>query len=504
MYSQARRHPLGGTAICRLFLEKGIPPMHMINSGSAKNSNRLFALTGLISALIVPISAASFAASPPSPYPILSEQGILKGVTIEAPFSDLFKMTRAMPDGKDLPKDKLPKGKITFQDASGKTTTYENVTLSVRGNSSKRLDQCPFAKLTLRFPKGDAMPVMGELRKIKIGTHCGETDEPGPEWFRTRNQKSPVREALIYKILTRTDTVSLLARPAVITYTDTSATVDAQVLPARTITRAAFFLEDDETAAERYGGKILQEAGPRPPNAPFMNARDSKIAPRNIALSVLAEALTENVDWYIQMSASDPEAGGWHGYSNWNVNIMQTKDGKVWSMVYDWDISAWVTNHSFGARFEDAIARMAAYPDLKQDDLDKAIQQYISAKTQIYKDVDEAFAQSGVVDSEGKTFITQRLDSFYKTVEDGPVLRSFPPPKQPPSQPPYCGDFEQADWPAKGLKVVNPRGFKPSEYRARDSVSGALFAGIYQWGGQRCGGSCTIGRAGPVCYLPVN
>jgi hypothetical protein len=478
--------------------------MHVINSGSRKNPSRHFALSGLISGLLLPISAASFAASPPSPYPILSEQGILKGVTIEAPFSDLFKMTRAMPEGQDVPKDKLPKGKVTFQDASGKTTTYENVTLSVRGNSSKALDQCAFAKLTLRFPKGGAMPVMGGLSKIKIGTHCGETEVPGPTWSRTRNQKSPVREALIYRILSRTDTVSLLARPAVITYTDTSATVDAQVLPARTITRAAFFLEDDDTAAERYGGKILQQAGRRPPNAPFMNARDSKIDPRNIALSVLAQALTQNTDWFIQMSASDPEAGAWDGYSNWNVNIMRTKDGKVWSMVYDWDISGWVTNRPFGSRFEDAIARMAAYPDMKQDDLDKAIQQYISAKTQIYKDVDEAFTQSGVVDPEGRTYVTQLLDSFYKTVGEGPVLRSFPIPKQPPSQRPYCGDFEQADWPAKGLKVVNPRGFMPSAYRPRDSVGGALFAGIYQWGGQRCGGSCTIGPAGPVCYLPAN
>ena len=374
------------------------------------------------------LSVPASAEAPPSPYPIFRDQGILKDVTIEAPLSDLFSMTReAMERRQDLPKEKLPKGKVTFRATDGTSVTYENVIFSVRGNSSKDRSQCPFAKLSLKFPAGNVeASVMGALTKIKIGTHCGETEIPGEKWSRVRNQKAPIREALIYKALSRTDTISLLVRPAVITYVDTSATLDTRDVPERKMTRNAFFLEDDDTAADRYGGTILQEAGRRPSNARFLNAQDSKVDPLNIALSALAQALTKNTDWFLQMSASDPEARSMTGYSNWNVNIVQTKDGRVWSMVYDWDISSWVTGRPRGSRVEHSIRRMAANPDVKQDHLDQAIQQYILAKAQIYRDIDVAFAESGVEDAAGKANVISIVDDFYEAIAASPSLGFVP------------------------------------------------------------------------------
>src|SRR5437588_5447940 len=96
-----------------------------INSRMRRNPRQFFASSGLMSALMMTIGVPSFAAAPPSPYPIFSDQTILKGVTIEAPLSDLFNATRALHRGQEIPKDKLPKGKVTFQGADGKSVTYE-------------------------------------------------------------------------------------------------------------------------------------------------------------------------------------------------------------------------------------------------------------------------------------------------------------------------------------------------------------------------------------------
>ena len=78
----------------------------------------------------------------------------------------------------------------------------------------------------------------------------------------------------------------------------------------------------------------------------------------------------------------------------------------------------------------------------------------------------------------------------------------WPMPAHAPSGKPWCGDFEDGiNWPAPGVQQATPRGFMPSSYQPRDGVEGALFAGSYQWGGERCGGWCTSNHGHPHCTL---
>lgn len=78
----------------------------------------------------------------------------------------------------------------------------------------------------------------------------------------------------------------------------------------------------------------------------------------------------------------------------------------------------------------------------------------------------------------------------------------WPMPAHAPSGKPWCGDFEDdINWPAPGVQQATPRGYLPSTYQPRDGVEGALFAGPYQWGGERCGGWCTSNHGHPHCTL---
>jgi hypothetical protein len=306
-------------------------------------------------------------------------------------------------------------GTLTYLDSNGKPVTLSGVEFGVRGNSSRAADQCPFAKLTLKLPRKDRTGIFANLDEIKIGTHCGESDTPAPIWGRIQNQKEPIREALIYQVLNRMGVVTLRARPTIITYTDTSATIDPIVLPSKTITRNAFFLEGENTAAERYQARVIQATSETPPANPvFTNAQTDKVDPRNIILSALAEVLTENGDWSLKMAPTDYGAF----MINWNVNILKTTTtAAMMPQVYDWDIAGWVRGPFTGQQFQTAMSRMQADPDVTQAVYADVRTEIIATKNDVYSDFAAAFAQNSnaltALDTDGQANIKNHLDAFY-------------------------------------------------------------------------------------------
>src|SRR5687767_13841251 len=119
---------------------------------AARHTSTLGMVTGLIAGLSWSVSAAA----PPSPLQIIQTHVVLEGVTISAPFSELFAKTRARlkeyeefldPDAsEDLPD---VGGVLEYADANGKTVQFTKVRLSVRGNTSRAREECPFPKLTI-------------------------------------------------------------------------------------------------------------------------------------------------------------------------------------------------------------------------------------------------------------------------------------------------------------------------------------------------------------------
>src|SRR5689334_5150025 len=131
-------------------------------------------------------------------------------LTIEAPIQRLFD-TGSEDETVTVP------ATVTFKDgASGADVVLTDVAVSVRGHTSRRETECTFPKLKLKL-KGNG--------SIKIGTHCGEAGEGqlSPKYGRLANEKSPLREALVYDLLRAVGAPALRTRAARITYVDKEA-----------------------------------------------------------------------------------------------------------------------------------------------------------------------------------------------------------------------------------------------------------------------------------------
>src|SRR5947209_6799174 len=175
--------------------------------------------------------------APPAPGDLFSSYGVVN-VTLEAPLEDLFSKSQNNAEH-------AVKGVLRFADAAGHDTAIENIDVSVRGNTSKNETECSFPKLKLRFPAGAASPIFGNVKAVKIGTHCGELPDGQltPKYGRWANEQAPPREAFVYRLLEAVQVTSFKARPARITYID----------GAQKLTRNGFFLEDDREAMKRLG-----------------------------------------------------------------------------------------------------------------------------------------------------------------------------------------------------------------------------------------------------------
>jgi hypothetical protein len=129
--------------------------------------------------------------------------------TLEAPLGDLFAAAAADPDA-------AVAGRIAYADPDGRTMVLRGVRVSVRGHTSQSESECPFPKLALRFdddPPRDSP--FARLSALKIGTHCG--DSAGDRLTRNNrlpNERSPHREAFVYRVLDVLGIPTLKARPA--------------------------------------------------------------------------------------------------------------------------------------------------------------------------------------------------------------------------------------------------------------------------------------------------
>lgn len=259
--------------------------------------------------------------------PLFQDTSVLN-MRLEAPLQDLFDRIpkpvadEYSPGGFQVPDvSKLSAtGKAIYTDAKGTHTVP--VTITLRGNTS--LFELKFPKLSLDVAKADAKGTIFEhAKKIKLGTHGGETNELTPLGRRI-NQESTHREALAYAVLDAVGVPTLKARPATMTYVDTGT---KKVAPGELV-RKAFFLEDDDDAAQRYGGEIIKDADEN--GGLDHEAISGKYDDADIARVGLAEALIGNVDWQLDRSL-------------WNVKAIKLKNGKVIFAPYDFDLAATVT-----------------------------------------------------------------------------------------------------------------------------------------------------------------
>ena len=179
----------------------------------------------------------------------------------------------------------------------------KEIEVKVRTRGVFRLKTCRFPPLRLNFPKGSVGgTVFDGQNKIKLVTHCrdGEGDE-----------QNLLEEYLVYRTYNVITDYSFRVRLARITYVDTSGEDD-------TLTRYAFFIEEEDAIADRTGGMILNVKQVHPKH----------LAARESARMAVFQYMVGNTDWSMIY---------FH-----NVVLLRTAESVHITIPYDFDWAGFV------------------------------------------------------------------------------------------------------------------------------------------------------------------
>jgi len=318
---------------------------------------------------------------------------------IEAPLQQLFET------GSEDETISVP-GKVTFKGpGTGTDAVLTDVAVSVRGHTSRRETECTFPKLKLKL-KGAG--------SIKIGTHCGEAsdDALSPKYGRLVNDKSPLREALVYDLLRAVGAPVLRTRAARITYIDPAA--------SGPIERHALLLEDDDDAMKRVGGtaEIAMEA---------FGSVAVRGASADAARIAFAEAMIGNFDWCLKFSpddiyrCNDPKP-------LWNVLAFDHGGGKTSLLMKDFDLAGMVVGrHSwFNKVWNPAFVPSKSEIEIEvlsqvqrtrslfpRAQLDAERRHFLERRTAVYDTL-----KSAPVEEKGRALARAYLDAFYAAIAD--------------------------------------------------------------------------------------
>ncbi len=327
--------------------------------------------------------------------------------SLKAPLQELFAV--AQEDD-----DYAVAATVTYTDGSGRTISIDGVEVSVRGRTSKRESECSFPKLKLRFkdPDAAASSIFSGIKAVKIGTHCGERpDGDLTERFgRWANEKEPLREAFVYRLLNTLQVRSFKARPARITYIDES---------ERPLVRNAMLLEDDREAMARLGG--TREIDP----ADFKSA-DRQFAPEDTAKLAFAEAMLGNFDWCLKFTADDTYRCDARR-PLWNIVAFAADNGPAIPLLYDFDVAGiivgrhtWFSNLFYGGFLESGSAPAVEVLSQVQHTralfpralLDSTRRHFVERKAEGFRALEQS-----EIDAGGRSIASTYLNAFYRDIE---------------------------------------------------------------------------------------
>lgn len=362
------------------------------------------------------------------------ERTILE-LTVAAPFDRLFSL-----DAKSAPSSVA--AIVSYVDPATRSPVSLDADVSLRGHTSRRETECAFPKLKLRFTPGPALrdSIFRDTRSIRIGTHCD--DQPDDrltfQFGRLANEKSPLREGLVYRLLDAAGVATLRTRPARITYVygpqqanDGRAAASAQAPASRRLVRNALLVEDEADAMARLDadGELLPKGGEREPGDKRVLGRfetaDRQFSAADSARVAFAEAMIGNFDWAVKFHAGDT-------YRNdakdglWNVLALVRRGREAFPLVYDFDLAGIVAGRHvwfrnvFPARFATAESP-AAVEVLAQVQrtrslfargvLDAARREFLARKDRILAEV-----ESGPVDEGGRENARSYLAAFFDEI----------------------------------------------------------------------------------------
>jgi hypothetical protein len=365
-------------------------------------------ITTITAALISVILCANSGAN--DAVPAWKTDSSLSQISLRGPFLKLLKERRNAPE-----KDAISPGQLSIG------SVVLPVQVKVRGHSAWMDGECDFPKLTIIFDMKTTVgtPFAG-LKKLKLGTHCGDITDPA-KWFSEKHRvKNPVavwREAYLYDLLRKLGIRTLTSRPTTVTYEDTGATSKS--------VRPAFFLDDEDEFAKRFGSKVLEfadmsEGGVKIGKGDlFSDALTLNVGGAQIA--ILGEIAIGNPDFLLKQTPDDDTTDGTAPLSN--MYVMQALAGSAkFAVPYDFDVASAVTAHTgsetlgltpppgldkytFQIRTKIAAFKKIAPPAAYAN----AVNLMLARRTSVLTDI-----ASAPIDADGKKLLQDQIAIFFQ------------------------------------------------------------------------------------------
>ena len=294
---------------------------------------------------------------------------------LEADFKTVFK-------DRDSTSTKRYPAKLKYLGESGDTLT-QDVELGTRGHF--RLRTCSYLPLKVYFDKEKTKGTLfGGEASMKLTSHCQKDD---------RYAQNVLVEYAIYGMYNALTPVSLKARLANVTWVDTKD-------PKFTITRPAFWTEDDDEMAKRNGGKVLMQQG----------GTASQMDERQMAITDLFQYMIGNTDYSLSYL---------HNY-----RIVQTDTSmNYYPMAYDFDwtglVNAPYAKPDYRLPIKRVTDRLYRGGCHSEELLQSTIGLFKANKAAIYGNLT---ALKGLEPDRLKE-ATEFLDEFYKMADDAGQVR---------------------------------------------------------------------------------
>lgn len=216
-------------------------------------------------AVFIALAALAPPASGQDPDPLFASNAVL-AFRLETDLGAVFKERGQ--ESKEHP------AKLAYTAADGTPVTLD-IDVRTRGNFRLRPQTCGFPPLRLDFPKGKVENTLfAGQDKLKLTVHCQDR--------RANYEQSVIMEYLIYRMFNLISDQSFRARLARFTYVDAAGKRD-------TLTKYAFFIENDDRMAARLGGTILGVDG----------VHDEATERDQITRLAVFEYLIGNTDWSV-------------------------------------------------------------------------------------------------------------------------------------------------------------------------------------------------------------
>ncbi|HEX9582484.1 MAG TPA: hypothetical protein VF970_15375 [Gemmatimonadales bacterium] len=307
---------------------------------------------------------------PRPPTPLFASHEPLT-LTLDADLSLIFK-------DRSQDSDYAP-AKLTLTGADGAKVL--DIQVKTRGNFRLQSRVCGFPPLRLNFPKQATAgtPFEGQ-DKLKLTVHC---QDKKPEY-----EQSVLLEHLIYRGFNLLSDNSFRARLARITYVDAAGKRD-------TLTRWAFFIEDNDAMATRLGGAVTD----------MTEVHDENTDLNQIPLIWMYEYLLGNTDFSV--------------YAQHNIVLVEQPNVMFPMPVpYDFDWSGVIDAPyaSPDVKLPIRSVRQRLYRGYCRtaEELEPVLALFNEKKEQLY----DLYRQQPGLDEKARTQALAYYDEFYKTITD--------------------------------------------------------------------------------------